>query len=182
MIYLFQLGFLNIEWVDILDIVLVSFLLYQIYNLVKGSLASRVFSGYLSLYIFYLIVKAIGLELLTKILEYFMGVGAIALIIIFQQEIRRFLLYVGKSTSFSNSKLLGKIFHSTNSLNLESNIKPIIEAARNLSSEFKGAIIVIKKSDDLDKYIQTGDEIDSLISKRLLVSIFNEYSPLHDGR
>ena len=116
MIYLFQLGFLNIEWVDILDIVLVSFLLYQIYNLVKGSLASRVFSGYLSLYIFYLIVKAIGLELLTKILEYFMGVGAIALIIIFQQEIRRFLLYVGKSTSFSNSKLLGKIFHSTNSL------------------------------------------------------------------
>ena len=178
---LFRLGFLDFEWVDALDILLVGFLLYQVYNLVKGSLASRVFTGYLSIYIFYLIVKALGLELLTKILEYFMGVGAIALIIIFQQEIRRFLLYVGKSTSFVNNQFFNKIFGSPKSYASEDQIKPIIEAARTLSSEFKGAIIVIKKADDLDKFVQTGDEIDALISKRLLVTIFNEYSPLHDG-
>ena len=101
--FVFHIGFLNVEWVDVLDIALVAFLLYQIYYLVRGSLASRVFLGYLLIYLFYLVVRAIGLELLTKILEYFMGVGAVALIVIFQQEIRRFLLFVGKSTAFANN-------------------------------------------------------------------------------
>ncbi len=178
---LFQIGFLNVEWVDALDIGLVAFLLYQVYNLVKGSLASRILSGYLFIYIFYLIVKALGLELLTKILEYFMGVGAIALIIIFQQEIRRFLMYIGTSTVFTNNRLLGRFFRPVVARQNTNILKPIIEAARTLAGEFKGGILVMKKSDDLEKYIQTGDEIDGVISKKLLVSIFNEYSPLHDG-
>ncbi len=108
-----QIGFLTIDWTDILDILLVSFLLYQIYFLVKGSIASRVFLGYLFVYVFYLIVKGLRLELLTAILQYFMGVGAIALIVIFQQEIRRFLLIIGRSTSFSNSKIFNMFFGNT---------------------------------------------------------------------
>ena len=94
-----RIGFLNIEWTDALDVLLVSVLLYQFYQLVKGGFASRVFVGYLFVYVFYLIVKGMGLELLTSILEYFMGVGAIALIVIFQQEIRHFLLLIGSCLS-----------------------------------------------------------------------------------
>ena len=91
-----RVGFLNINWADILDVFLVSILLYQVYTLVRGSIASRVFLGYLFVYVFYLVVKGLGLGLLTAILQYFMGVGAVALIVIFQQEIRRFLLIIGK--------------------------------------------------------------------------------------
>ena len=101
----FRLGFLDIGWLDLLDIGLVALLIYQIYNLVRGSVASRVFVGYLLVYLAYLLVKALGLNLMTTILEYFISVGALALIIIFQHEIRRFLLLIGKSTNLSNSRL-----------------------------------------------------------------------------
>jgi diadenylate cyclase len=176
-----RIGFLIIDWTDILDIFLVSVLLYQIYYLVKGSIASRVFLGYLFVYVFYLIVKGLNLELLTAILQYFMGVGAIALIVIFQQEIRRFLLIIGKSTAFTNSRIF-HAFLGTNEVGLHSNsLKTIVDACRSIASDFNGALIVIKKKDDLEKYIQTGEIIDAVISKPLLISLFNQYSALHDG-
>ena len=179
--FLFSIGFLEIEWVDLLDIGLVAFLLYQIYYLVRDSLASRVFLGYLLIYLSYLVVRALGLELLTKILEYFMGVGAIALIVIFQQEIRRFLLYVGKSTAFANNRFLRRFLKPASASTKTDQLKPVVEAVRALSSEFTGGLIVLQKGDELSKYIETGEEIDGLLSKRLLLSIFNQYSPLHDG-
>ena len=178
---MFSVGFLEVEWVDFLDIALVAFLLYQIYYLVRGSLASRVFLGYLLIYIFYLVVRAVGLELLTKILEYFMGVGAIALIVIFQQEIRRFLLFVGKSTAFANSRLFNRFFKQPTNTDKLDQLKPIVEAVRSLSAEFTGGLIVVKKNDELDKYLQTGERVDGILSKKLLLAIFNQYSPLHDG-
>jgi diadenylate cyclase len=176
-----RIGFLIIEWTDVLDVFLVSILLYQVYYLVKGSIASRVFLGYLFVYVFYLIVKGLRLELLTSILEYFMGVGAIALIVIFQQEIRRFLLIIGKSTAFTNSRLFNT-FLGTNEVGIKSEvIKTIVDACRSIASDFNGALIVIKKKDDLEKYILTGEVIDAVISKPLLISLFNQYSALHDG-
>lgn len=176
-----QIGFLTIDWTDILDILLVSFLLYQIYFLVKGSIASRVFLGYLFVYVFYLIVKGLRLELLTAILQYFMGVGAIALIVIFQQEIRRFLLIIGRSTSFSNSKLFN-MFLGNNEVGMPTDsLRTIVDACRSIASDFNGALVVVKKKDDLEKYIQTGEPLDALISKPLLISLFNQYSALHDG-
>ncbi|MBU1820347.1 MAG: diadenylate cyclase, partial [Bacteroidetes bacterium] len=176
-----RIGFLSIDWTDILDVFLVSILLYQVYYLVKGSIASRVFLGYLFVYVFYLIVKGLRLELLTSILEYFMGVGAIALIVIFQQEIRRFLLIIGKSTAFTNSRLFNT-FLGTNEAGIRSeSLKVIVDACRSIASDFNGALIVIKKKDDLEKYIQTGELIDAVISKQLLISLFNQYSALHDG-
>jgi diadenylate cyclase len=178
---LYKLGFLDITWADLLDMALVALLLYQVYMLVKGSLASRVFLGYLLLYVFYLIVRAIGLELLTKILEYFMGVGAIALIVIFQQEIRRFLLYIGKSTAFANNRLFGFLLKNDSQNNQGETLKTITESVKILAAEFSGALIVIKKNDEIDTYIETGEVLDALLSKRLLVSILHEYSPLHEG-
>lgn len=176
-----RIGFLVIDWTDVLDILLVSFLLYQVYILVRGSIASRVFLGYLFVYVFYLIVKGLRLELLTAILQYFMGVGAIALIVIFQQEIRRFLLIIGRSTAFSNNRFFNT-FLGANDPGLESDqLKVIVEACRSIASDFNGALIVMKKKDDLDKYIQTGTPLDALVSKPLLTSLFNQYSSLNDG-
>lgn len=173
-----QIGFLEIRWNDILDIILVALLLYNIYKLVRGSVASRVFLGYLLVYLCYLLVKALQLNLLTKILEYFMGVGALALIILFQQEIRRFLLLIGKST---NSRFLNKIFKTNSYTESKYPIKAIVDAARTMSNDFTGGLMVIQKEDDLEKYTESGDIVDGLTSKRLILSIFSKYSPLHDG-
>ena len=176
-----QAGFLEIKWPDVLDITLVSFLLYYIYKLVRGSVASRVFLGYLLIYLFYLIVKAIGLELLTRILEYFMGVGAIALIVLFQQEIRRFLLLVGKSTSLTNNQFFANLLGTDVIPDEKYPLKTIIDAAKTMSSEFTGGIIVIQKEDDLGKFIESGDALDAVLSRKLILSLFSQYSLLNDG-
>lgn len=176
-----RIGFLTINWTDLLDILLVAVLLYQIYYLVKGSIASRVFVGYLLVYIFYLIVKGLGLELLTSILQYFMGVGAVALIVIFQQEIRRFLLIIGKSTIFTNNRFLAGIFGPGVVSQRNGILHSVAEASRTIASDFNGALIVLKKSDDLQKYIETGELLEAKVSVPLLISLFNQYSALHDG-
>jgi len=176
-----QIGFLEIKWTDVLDVVLVAFLLYYIYNLVRGSVASKVFLGYLLIYLFYLIVKAIGLELLTRILEYFMGVGAIALIVLFQQEIRRFLLIVGKSTSLTNNKFFARLFGTQVEEESTTPLKIITDSTKTMSSEFTGGIIVIQKDDDLSKFVESGDVLDAVLSKKLLISVFSQYSLLNDG-
>ncbi len=176
-----RIGFLNIGWTDVLDIFLVAALLYQIYTLVRGSIASRVFTGYLLVYICYLIVRGLGLSLLTAILQYFMGVGAVAIIVIFQQEIRRFLLIIGKSTIYTNNGILKRILGSTVIDVKAKNLKEIVEACKVIATSFTGALIVVNKKDNLGKYLETGDELDAKLSKPLLVSLFNQYSELHDG-
>ncbi len=178
----FRLGFLDIGWLDLLDIGLVALLIYQIYNLVRGSVASRVFIGYLLVYLAYLVVKALGLNLMTTILEYFISVGALALIIIFQQEIRRFLLLIGKSTNLNNNRLFRRwLLRQSDSAETRTPLKPILDTCRALSTEFSGGLMVLQRNDDLEKFAQSGEIIDADISKPLLLAIFSQYSPLHDG-
>ncbi|WP_338870861.1 diadenylate cyclase CdaA [Spirosoma sp. SC4-14] len=178
----FHLGFLDVGWLDILDILLVALLIYQIYNVVRGSVASRVFIGYLLVYLAYLLVKALGLHLLTTILEYFISVGALALIIIFQQEIRRFLLLIGKSTNVANSRWIRRwLLRQPEVGEPVTPLRPIMDACKTLSAEFSGGLIVIRKNDDLEKFTQSGEVIDAEVSKPLLLAIFSQYSPLHDG-
>lgn len=181
MIYLFRVGFLEISWVDIIDITLVSFLLYQVYKLMQGSVAVKIFLGFLSLYLIYLVVNAAEMELLSAILGQFMGVGVLAAIILFQQEIRKFLLLIGKSTAFNSDNIFGGLPWRRNDPSKNINITPIIEAAKTLGGSNTGALIVFSKNSELRFYAESGDLIDAVISKRLLLSIFNKYSPLHDG-
>ena len=179
---LFRLGFLTIGWLDVLDIGLVALLLYQIYRLVRGSVASRVFVGYLLVYSVYLLVKALGLNLLTTILEYFISVGALALIIIFQQEIRRFLGLIGKSTNLGGNRWVRRwLLRQPDLPEPSTPLKPILDACKTLSAEFTGGLITIQKNDDLTKITQSGEQIDAWLSKTLLLAIFSQYSPLHDG-
>ncbi len=165
-----------------IDIALVAALLYQVYKLLKGSVAIKIFLGFLSLYLIYLMVRAIRMELLSAILGQFMGVGVIAAIIIFAPEIRKFLLIVGRSSIFSDGNFIKEIlFFWRKKENTSFNITPIIDAAKNLAGSNTGALMVISSSTELKFYAESGDILDAELSKRLLISIFNKYSPLHDG-
>lgn len=178
---LFKIGFLDISLVNLIDIILVSVLIYQVYKLMRGSVAIKIFLGFLSIYLIYLVVSAAQMELLTIILGQFMGVGVLAAIILFQQEIRKFLLIVGKSSIFSNENLWQELLFWRKRESLAFNVTPIIEASKTLSGSSTGALIVLSRNSELKFYAESGDLIDALVSKRLLVSIFNKYSPLHDG-
>ena len=181
MIFLFNIGFLEVGWVDVIDIILVSILLYQVYKLMRGSVAVKIFLGFLSLYLLFLVVKAMEMELLTNILGQFMGVGFLAAIILFQQEIRKFLLLIGRTTAFNDDIFKGLPWRKNSKTSDNINITPIIEASKSLSATNTGALIVLSKSSELKFYVESGDLIDAVISKRLLSAIFNKYSPMHDG-
>jgi len=176
----FNVGFLEISWVDILDILFVSILMYQVYKLMRGTVAVRVFIGFLSLWLMFLVVKAAGMELLTAILGGFMGVGFLAAIILFQQEIRKFLLLIGKTTSVNRSNFLKMLFRRRDA-EIGFFITPVIEAVKHLAATNTGALIVFSKGSGLKFYAESGDIMDALISKRLVLSVFNKESPLHDG-
>lgn len=182
MILGFQIGFLEIGWKDILDILLVTVLLSQVYKLMRGSVAIKVFVGFLFLYLIYLVVNALQMELLSTILGQFMGVGVLAAIILFQQEIRKFLLMVGRTGFSEDGNWFKNVrFWSQNGRAKRANITPITEAVKSLAGSATGALIVLSGDSPLKFYAESGDQLDSLLSKRLLLAIFNKYSPLHDG-
>jgi diadenylate cyclase len=177
MIFLFKIGFLDVTWVDLIDIALVSVLLYQVYKLIRGSIAVNIFLGILALYLMYLIVRAAQMELLATILGQFMGVGVLAMIILFQPEIRKFLLVIGRGTEFRDN-IFRNIANWRNQYTEDFDIQQVIEAAKTLKT---GALIVFSRDTELKFYAETGDTLDAKVSKRLLLSIFNKNSPLHDG-
>lgn len=180
MIFLFKIGFLDVTWVDVVDIALVSVLLYQVYKLIRGSIAVNIFLGILALYLIYLIVRAAQMELLATILGQFMGVGVLAMIILFQPEIRKFLLVIGRGTEFRENffKNLSNWRHQYHD---EFDIHQVIEAAKTLKATKTGALIVFSRDTELKFYIETGEPLDAEVTKGLLLSIFNKNSPLHDG-
>lgn len=178
MILGFNIAFLEIRWVDIIDILLVAFILFQFYKLLRGSVAAKIFIGLLAIYGLYLVVKAAEMELLSAILGQFAGVGILAAIVLFQQEIRRFLLLVGKTTTLNPESFMP---WKKNMEQGKFDLMPIIDASKTLSATNTGALIVFAKTSELKFYAESGDAIDATISKRLLVAIFNKTSPLHDG-
>ena len=179
MILLFKIGFLEIRWVDVLDVMFVSVLLYQVYKLMKGSVAVRIFLGFLLLYLIFLVVDAAEMELLSSILGQVMGVGVLGAIILFQQEIRKFLLVIGKTTVFDRDGIFKTLPWARRRRDL--NITPIIEAVKILGGSNTGALLVFSRNSPLKFYAESGDIIDAEVSKRLLLAIFNKFSPLHDG-
>jgi len=180
MIFLFKIGFLEVTWVDVIDIALVSVLLYQVYKLIRGSIAMNIFFGILALYLIYLIVHAAQMELLSKILGQFMGVGVLAMIILFQPEIRKFLLVIGRGTEFREN-IFKTISNWRQDYHDDFDIHEITEAAKTLKASKTGALIVFSRDTELKFYAQTGDALEAAVNRRLLLSIFNKYSPLHDG-
>lgn len=180
---LFPIGFLSMNLIDILDIFIITLLVYQLYKLVKGSIASRILLGGLAVYSLYIIVKASGMELIGGILDEFMTAGVIAALILFQQEIRKFLLLIGKTKFFQNPNFFKNFWRGEESHDSHE-IDALVEAVAEMSQTSPdplGALIAFSRKDELDFYAESGDEIDAFLSKRLLISVFYKNSPLHDG-
>ena len=176
------IGFLEISFLDLLDILLVSFMMFQIYKLMKGSIAVKVFVGFLFLYLIYLLVKAMNMDLISTILGQFMGVGVLAAIILFQQEIRKFLLLLGKTTAINDINLFRQVFSSWAQKEIgKTDMVPVIEAIKLLAASNTGALMVVSRNSPLRFYADSGDLMNSMISKRLIMAIFNKSSPMHDG-
>jgi uncharacterized protein (TIGR00159 family) len=181
MIFHFHIGFLEVSWVDLIDIGLVAVLLYQVYKLIRGSIAVNIFLGILSLYLVYLIVRAAQMELLAKILGQFMGVGVLAMIILFQPEIRKFLLVIGRSAEINRDNIFKSINNLRYGFHDDFDVRQLIEAVKSLKATRTGALIVFSKDTELKFYCETGDYLDADVNKRLILSIFQKTSPLHDG-
>ncbi|QKJ31183.1 TIGR00159 family protein [Mucilaginibacter mali] len=180
---LFDINFLKLTPFDVLDIVLVAFIFYQLFNLIKGTIAANIAIGMVIVCLLYFAVQKLHMQMLTYILGNFMKVGIIALVVVFQQEIRRFLLLVGKNASFQRNRawwqyLFGKREAEKNNY---ARIKPIIDACKSMKQTRTGALIVFVKYYDEQFYQNSCELLESKISKRLLESIFQKHSPLHDG-
>ncbi|MBP3942511.1 diadenylate cyclase CdaA [Sphingobacteriaceae bacterium WQ 2009] len=168
---------------DIIDILLVAIIIYYVYSLIRGTIAVNILLGVALFYAIYLIVKQMQMRLLTEIFGGFIQVGSIALIVVFQQEIRRFLLHVGKNISMKRKKIIWSFFLNKKEVAKDNSehLKPIIEACRSMSKSRTGALLVFSKYFDEEYYQSSGEFIDAHISKRLIESIFHKNSPLHDG-
>lgn len=181
MIPLIITDFLKIRLLDVIDVLLVAFLLYQLYNLIKGTGTINIFIGILAIYIIWLVVKAFKMQLLTEILGQFISVGVIALIIVFQQEIRQFLLALG-SPNFLKKGARGFRGLRWQISQMEGvDIEPIVNACESMAASHTGALIVLSRRNELKAYVETGEKINASISKQLLENIFFKNSPLHDG-
>lgn len=175
------MSFLDFRFLDLIDILLVAFLLYQLYRLIKDTVAINVLIGVAAIYVIWKLVGLLEMELLSEILGKFIGVGVIALVIVFQQEIRKFLLVIG-STNFKRRRLFFKqlkLMRDDDEQDFKSD--EIIKACESFSREKVGALIVIEGDSKLGFYSSTGTQIKGELSTNLLESIFNKYSPLHDG-
>ena len=171
--------FLQIGIIEIIDIILVTILIYQLYKLVKGTVAINIFTGLAAIYILWKMVSAFHFQLLSEILGQFIGVGVIILAIVFQQELRRFLIMIGKG-KLLKSKGLFKFKFSTEDDNLL-NISAIVAACEYMAKNKTGAIIIITQIDDLAIFCESGVEMNAEISTPMIESIFYKNSPLHDG-
>ena len=173
----------EINWIEIIDVLLVAWLIYQLYKIVKGTVAIRIFGGLFAIYLFWKVVAALKMELLTEILGQFIGVGVIALIIVFQQELRRFLLIVGTPDFLNNNKTAKKVFGWMKKDEDESKIhlNEIVGAVNKMAKAKTGALIVMEKQSGISPFVSSYTTIDSVISEDLLESIFFKNSPLHDG-
>jgi diadenylate cyclase len=168
---LFRIGFLSFTVVDLIDITIVAFVLYRLYAVMRGTIASQIFVGLILIIGVSLASQTLEMKLLSYILRTVSDIWVIALIILFQPELRRILLLVGRQG----------VFQSVQRYDIHHTIEELIEASEELALRKFGALIVLTRSSDISLTVDTGVPIDAKLSKEMLISIFNPKSPLHDG-
>jgi len=173
------IDFLKIRISDIVDIISVAMLFYILYRLIRGSAALNIFIGLLLLYILWKLVVLFRMELLSELLGQFISVGIIALIIVFQPEIRKFLLYLGSRNPFKRANFL--LWRERSRHQNIPKINTIVKACVNMSSSLTGALIVVTRENNLEDYVHTGEIINAQTSRELIETIFFKNTPLHDG-
>ena len=168
---LFKIGFLSVKLMDVIDILIVTYVFFKLYTVMKGTVASQIFIALVLILIFSFIAQLIDLQATGWLLSRITDIWVIALIILFQPEIRRLLLLIGKTR-------LGRLFTKGD---VDESINEISEACIDLKNRGWGALIVIERSSGLKSVIETGELVQSRINKEMIISIFSPSSPLHDG-
>ena len=166
---------------DVADILLVAILLFEMFFLMKNTVGVRILIGLTLIYFLWRVVMALHMLLLSQILGAFMGVGVIALVIVFQPEIRQILLMLGNVKMFERVGKRKWAFFRLGFVNDNLNIDAIVMACKKMSNEKTGALIVIARYNELEKVIQTGIPVDSIVNEQLIENIFFKNNPLHDG-
>ena len=177
-----KIDFLDITFIDIVDILLVALLLFYAYRLVKGTVAINIFIGIVIFYVIWKLTDILNLDVLSNILGKFISVGFFALIVVFQQEIRKFLLLIG-SSNFASRRNVIRYFKFLNQDQeaIKVDLTSLLSACNKMANEKTGAIIVLERENSLDFLANTGDEANIEISTQILETIFFKNSPLHDG-
>lgn len=179
------LGFLEMSLADILDIILLGLIIFFMFKWIKDTSAMSIFIAIVSLYVIRVLVGAFNMRLMVAIMDMVLDVGVLALIVIFQPEIRRFLIRLGNRYMSSTrgkrflNRLLGRNTSASSTVSEE--VNGLAEACRQMSDDKTGALIVIAHDFPMDEIINTGDKIDAAIHSRLITNLFFKNSPLHDG-
>lgn len=174
------LGFLHIGLQDVLDILMTAALIYFIFRWIKGTSAMNIFIVVLAVLLIYVVVDAFDMKMMSALMKTLIDVGVLALIIIFQPEVRYFLIKVGSRYGL-NSKFIQKLFGLQDSGVSSHTADEISDACRIMGADKTGALIVVTGKDTLQNIVDTGDVIDATVSRRLIRNIFFKNSPLHDG-
>lgn len=172
---------LKFSVIDVIDVFLVALLLYYIYKLVKGTVAINIFIGIIIIYLVWRLTNFLNMELLSGIFGGFMKVGIIALIVVFQPEIRKFLLMVGSTNYSKRGKLFKQFTFLKTETTDETNVDAILSACIKMANSKTGALIVFERNNNLDFLSTTGDEMNIKVTQPIIESIFFKNSPLHDG-
>lgn len=170
------MDFIPFTFIDFIDILLVALLMLGLYRMTRGTNAPYIFTGIIVIYIVWIVVRALNMTLLQSILGQVVSVGMIAVIILFQPELRSFLQMIGMRRNF---KLLNSIFNSQNQN--EPTLQPIVTACTEMSATKTGALIVLAQNSDLRDIIDGGITLDAQLSVPILENIFFKNAPLHDG-
>ena len=176
-----MLDFLDFSVLDVLDILFVAILLYYTYKLLKGTVAINIFIGIALIFLIWKVTQILKMEMLSNILGYLLSGGVIALIIVFQQEIRKFLLMIGTTNFASRRNFLKQLKFLKSEIATETDVDVLLNACKKMSKTKTGALIVLERTNSLDFLINTGDEMNAELNSVLLESIFYKNSPLHDG-
>ena len=171
--------FFDISIKDIIDVILVAGFLYYFYRLMKDSGSFNIFAGILVFVVLWVFVSRVAqMKLLGSIFDQLMSVGVLALIIIFQDEVRRFFKNLGSHGHF---KMLANLFSRQEKKEDKVAMLPVVMACMSMSQQKVGALIVVEKDESLDEYVKTGEVVDAAIGQRLIEAIFFKNAPLHDG-
>ncbi|HUL43087.1 MAG TPA: diadenylate cyclase CdaA [Bacteroidota bacterium] len=166
-----NIGFLHITVFDVIDVTIVSYVFYRLYMVMRGTVAAQIFVGLLLIIAFSFVVQAFNFKAMNWILRTLTDIWVIAFIVLFQPELRRVLVLVGRN----------RIVRMFLRLDVHESIEDIVSAAGELARKHHGMLVVIVRSTGLRTFSETGLQLQARISKALLVSIFNPRSPLHDG-
>ena len=175
------MDFISISLLDVIDVLVVALLCYQVYRMIRGTAAMTIFAGIFIVYLLWAAVKALNMTLLSSFMGQVIGVGVLALIIVFQQEVRRYLLLLGSRYSKAKNRFVRHIFRSAGRNAQLQWTEDVARACRDMAATYTGALICIERQGDLGVYASTGDIIDARIDVRLIENIFFKNSPLHDG-